>query len=173
MKPYIDLYTRILLIIGGLLISLNYLFGIDLPMNNKLSQFLIVLIVFSTIYNVFNRDFYLPFLGHTVLPLAADGIYGDLIDVKITDLPPDTNVVFWASQEGDLFENPIKAYGKYKNSGIGKTDSNGEIVIKITNPSSYKVSKLGKEVVVKPHVHYRYEYLEYPGMFSKIFTKYI
>lgn len=170
-KPYLDIYSRLLLIIGGIIISTNYILNISVP-NNTIIKIIVWFVLLSTLYNIVNRDFYLPFLGYTAYPQPQKELSGEIINVNIEKLPAETNVIFWASKDSDkTFEDPISAYGKYENSGIGKTDKKGNITIQILKPSAYKVPKFGYKKILHPHIHYRYELKEYPGMFSRVYTQ--
>ena len=80
--------------------------------------------------------------------------------VTLTNLPPNTKVVWWASKAGALKEeaivpSPNLAYNHSQNSGIVKTDEHGTVVIKLHCPVSYAV-RMGTHILPK-HIHYRYE----------------
>lgn len=119
------------------------------------------LIAVSTVYNMLQRDFYLPFLGHTVYPcnvLTPKEPLDASLSVTVTDLTPSVNIVYWASEVVDpsqpekIIDNPWDAYDKYSNSGVTLTDEDGTCVLKIRKPSQYRVPSGFK---LKKHVHFR------------------
>jgi hypothetical protein len=140
--------------------------------NKKLIQFLQMIIGIVGLYYLFNRDYYLPFLGETVMPIKKGEDVLDkkvLVKVELTSLPPNRKIIYWASNENvNTFTNPYEAYKNYQNSGISESDNKGDVTLMITCPGSYKV---GRSKVLNPHLHYRYE-LE-NGLLSRVFTKYV
>jgi hypothetical protein len=162
--------AKLFLVLGGL----NYL--TTSMMNINLFAFLPgkvigVIIGLSALYFLFNRDFYLPFLGPTVMPIIKPQVETpDMIPYTLTNLPPNTTIVYWAADKGDMvFADPISAYSNYANSGISKTDDRGNVTIKIKCPAPYKVGRFWKRQLPQ-HFHYRYE-TSYPGLFSPVFTQ--
>jgi hypothetical protein len=120
------------------------------------------------------QTFFLPFLGECVFPIVQDDnkISSDhLQKILLTDLPPNTRVIYWAAKESNtIFPNPWDAYNSNSYSTISNND--GESHIEIPCPSQYLFSKFGLYNRLLPkHIHYRYELPKYKGMFSKIFTK--
>ena len=177
---YLFMFARLMLLLAALNYALTNLLKIDLityMISNKNIQFTInILIVFIVSMYLFNRDYYLPFLGPTVIPIKEREIVGKLTDVQLTNLPPNTRVLYWAASgnEADTpFSNPVDAYSGYGNSGLAKTDENGKVIIRINCPSDYYVSKFGMNKKLSKHVHYRIESTKYPGLFSSVKTKYI
>lgn len=174
MKMYTNLLARALLILGGinyLLLSLNI---------NLLNKFPIViktiyiLIGLSALYFIFDRDYYLPFLGKSVIPVGPKKSINLALlkKIKLSGLPPNTYVIYWgAIPNTQVIANPLDAYKDYSNSDIGKTDNNGDIIIQLECPSEYMVSKFGITKKLNRHIHYRFELPEYKGMFSKVYTK--
>ena len=136
---YFDLFARLLLVIGGLnyfftsTINVNLFSFIQQPMFVRI---LSTLIGISALYLVFNRDYYLPFLGHTVIPISSRSKPSEnLKQIKLTNLPPNTIVIAWGSQESDkTFENPFEAYGDYVNTDIKTTNDKGEVIIELSCP---------------------------------------
>jgi hypothetical protein len=176
---YILLFAKILLILGAFAYSYSKIFDKDLfSFNQTFANIITVLILGSVIYHVLQRDYYLPFLGPTVIPVPSqtDGLVtGQLVEVSLSDMPANTRVLFWAAKSNldGPWSNPIDAYRGYNNSGLAKTDDQGNVTIKINCPSDYKISKFGFDKNLEKHVHYRYELPKYPGMFSSVKTKYI
>jgi hypothetical protein len=140
---------------------------------NKFISFIVVLIVVaSIIYNLFNRNFYLPFLGWSVYPCGslAEKVPNKADTTVTVQVKPNVNVIYWASEpsanEDDPIDNPWDAYANYDNSGVVKADSTGKAVLQVRNPSSYNVGLMNK--TLKKHVHYRE--CRHPGMLSDIRT---
>jgi len=127
------------------------------------------------IYYLFNRDFYLPFLGETVIPIKnMNNIEDNLLNFKIQNLPPNKRLIYWASRSSDqVIRNPIDAYKGYTNSGITKTDSNGNASLEISCPSDYYVKSFGMDKKIRRHIHYRIESDKFPGLFSSVKTHYV
>ena len=140
---------------------------------NTIIRFIIILTVSSSIiYNSFNQNFYLPFLGQSVYPCGslAEKI-PNKADITVTvQVKPNVNVIYWASEpsaiEKQPIDNPWDAYANYDNSGVVKADSTGKAVLHVRNPSSYQVGLMNK--TLKSHVHYRE--CSHPGMLSDIRT---
>jgi hypothetical protein len=174
---YVLLFAKLLLIIGAFAYSYSKIFDKDLfSFNQTFANTLSVLILGSVIYHVLQRDYYLPFLGPTVIPISdsKNEKSGQLVEVSLSDMPPNTKVLFWAANKSDAtWPNPFDAYRGYNNSGLAKTNDQGNVTIKVNCPSDYNVSKFGFDKNLAKHVHYRYEFPKYPGMFSSVKTKYI
>lgn len=176
---YFEIFSKLLI----LLIVLNYSYAkmynddlMDYIIKNKtiLNVFNIGLIGIA-LYYLFNRDFYLPFLGPAVIPVAKiePQQQENMINVNLNNLPPNTTVIYWASQKSEgTFKDPMIAYKDYLNSGVATSDQLGNINIQISCPSPYYVSKFGiKNKLLKRHVHYRYELPNYKGIYSSVHTK--
>lgn len=140
---------------------------------NKFISFVVVLIVVaSIIYNMFNRNFYLPFLGWSVYPCGslAEKVPNKADTTVTVQVKPNVNVIYWASEPSEIedqpIDNPWDAYANYDNSGVVKADSTGKAVLQVRNPSSYNVGLMNK--TLKRHVHYRE--CRHPGMLSDIRT---
>jgi hypothetical protein len=128
------------------------------------------------LYYLFNRDFYLPFLGQTIIPIKNTNIENPdgVLNFKIQNLPSNTNVIYWASNSSnEVIRNPIDAYKGYTNSGITKTDSYGNASLQISCPSDYYVKSFGMDKKLSQHIHYRIESDKYPGLFSSVKTHYV
>jgi hypothetical protein len=169
---YLDIFARLLLVFGGL----NYLFTAITQKNESMIVRLLMLSVgLSAVYFLFDRDFYLPFLGKCVFPVAENQQKetADLKPVLLSNLPPNTNVVFWAAKRAtstaSQMPNPIDAYSEYANSGIAKTNEKGEVTLQIACPVEYNVHYK----TLRRHIHYRYELPKYRGMFSKVHTHFL
>jgi hypothetical protein len=140
-----------------------------------LSLIIIIAVVATILYYLFDRNFYLPFLGWAVypcgslaekVPLNAD----TSVSIKVS---PGVNVIYWASEpskpEMQPISDPWVAYANYDNSGVVRADANGNAVLRIRSPSSYKVGMFN--TTLKTHVHYRI--CKHPGMLSDIKTVHI
>lgn len=174
---YLLLLARLLLVLGGL----NYLFlaTVNVDIFRYITNPLILRVVFlliglSAALFVFNRDYYLPFLGYAVIPLGPKKPSENLKEIKLSGLPANTTVIAWGSQMGDkIFENPIDAYGDYANTEITKSNDKGEAMVELPCPSEYNVNKFGMTRKLDRHIHYRYQLPKYKGMYSPVFTKYL
>lgn len=176
---YINLIARLLLVLGGLnyfftsAINVNLFSFIQYPIVIRLISLLIGI---SALYFVFNRDYYLPFLGHTAIPVGGPlKPEGDLKAIKLTGLPPNVIVMAWGAQSTDkIFEDPFEAYGDYANTDIKRVNKDGEVIIELPCPSEYYVNKFGiMKRKLDRHIHYRYQVPEYKGIFSRVYTKYL
>ena len=176
---YFEIFSKLLI----LLIVLNYSYAkmynddlMDYIIKNKtISNVFNVGLIGIALYYLFNRDFYLPFLGPAVIPVAKiePQQQENMINVNLNNLPPNTTVIYWASQKSEgTFKDPMIAYKDYLNSGIATSDQLGNVNIKISCPSPYYVSKFGiKKKLLRRHVHYRYELPNYKGIYSSVQTK--
>ena len=140
---------------------------------NKIISFIVILIIVaSIIYNLFDRNFYLPFLGWSVYPCGslAEKVPNKADTTVTIQVKPNVNVIYWASEpssaENQPIDNPWDAYANYDNSGVVKADDTGKAVLHVRNPSSYQVGLMNK--TLKRHVHYRE--CRHPGMLSYIKT---
>lgn len=177
MYPFI--FARALLVTAALAYSLQRLFDLNilsmLESERSVMVAINILIVGSALFHLTSRDYYLPFLGPTIIPVKERETVGKLVDVELTGLTPNSRVLYWASNEseGGHIDNPIDAYRGYSNSGLAKTNINGDVKIRVNCPSTYNVGKFGKNKRLEQHVHYRVESQRFPGLFSRVHTKYI
>lgn len=175
---YLLLLSRFLVILGALSYVLKSIMNIDVLsfINNLIIiRIIVISIGISALYFLFNRDYYLPFLGHTVMPITSSKSSENLTKIKLTGLPSRTTVIVWGSQNKETdFDNPFDAYGSYANTEITQTDENGNVTVELSCPSAYYVNKFGiMRRKLDRHIHYRYELPEYKGLFSRIYTKYL
>lgn len=137
-----------------------------------------MIIIVIGLYWMFNRDYYLPFLGKCAMPpsliqeasqVKVDG----KVPVRLTGLPPNTQILYWAANtvianNKDVL-GPKEAYGiTYKNSGVTFSNELGEAFARVDCPSNYSVGLL--KMQLSKHIHYRYALPEYPGLYSPVFT---
>lgn len=175
--------VRTLLMCAGLFYFALAIYGEDFfkyYVGQQWLQACYVMFGLSGLYVCTDRDYYLPFLGDTVIP---DGLLQPHVkpmsanlQKKLKNLPPYTKVMYWSAEPCEVTETcgvekmPWEAYGDYTNAGIATTDANGDAMIHIRGkPQSYNVPY--KSEVIMPHVHYRYK--KNNGMYSKIFTLYV
>ena len=118
----------------------------------------------SALTLIFQKDFWLPFLGHTVLPLELIPVQDIKQDADTTvqvSAPPKSKVIFWASKKWggamDLSSSvtPWQAYGDFTNSGVVLADDNGVATLKVSKPRAYTVDKALGPKMIPAHVHYR------------------
>lgn len=175
LENYMELKTSIRLeMIGKFLLTVGGIFYANQLFNktNNLSKLLGGVLLLVSIYFMLNRDFYLPFLGKCAIPpnvINKAAISNGDISVKLSGLPPKTQIVYWASlPSSEIINDPQLAYGDYKNSGTIETNENGDATVRIACPGNYSVGTLKK--VLNKHLHYRYALVEYPGLYSRIYT---
>lgn len=177
MQKKIYMVAMIIVLVGALnlgiaaVININLIKKLSETINIDIIRFFYIAVGLSALYLMFNRDTYLPFLGDAVYPCGTlnEKIPNDHTHEVTIKVPPNSNVVYWASepenQELDIIPNPWDAYQKYENSGVVIADNQGNAVIKFRIPKQYKIPS-GR--LLKPHVHYRF--CKSPGMLSKIYT---
>lgn len=155
-------------VVSGIDQSLNSLFGTQWPIDTVVYT----LVAVSALLLMFQRDSWLPFLGHSVMPgslLSESTPSGASKQVTIM-CQPHTRVVYWASDKNDsALPDVFQAYGDFKNAGVTFSDANGQATLRIRDPTPYTVMKGIKTLPV--HVHYRKELS--PGMFGPVHTTFL
>ena len=129
-----------------------------------------IVIGFSGLHLIFNRDSFLPFLGDAAFPCQAlrNRIPSKAdTEVKVR-VPPNSKVVYWASNPSDKILNVNHAYNNYENSGVTTANSDGIAIIKVKSPSAYRVPRTYINKKLDPHIHYRF--CKTPGMLSNVQT---
>ena len=175
---YLVIVSKLLI----LLIVINYGYAkmynddlVDYIIKNKtISNVFNIGIIGIALYYLFNRDFFLPFLGPAVIPVAKiENKIDNMINVNLNNLPPNTTVIYWASEKSEgAFDDYVSAYKDYGNSGIATSDQQGNANIKVVCPATYYITKFGiKKKLLNRHVHYRYELPDYKGIYSSVYTK--
>lgn len=149
-------------------VSFSFLFNKDKSVLN----FLIALL---GLYFISDLTFYLPFLDECYLPMPLAEIksenQNEKVELELNNLPPNTKIVFWAAEKKDVnFPNPLLAYIDTKNLGMSQSDENGNAKVLVHCPGSYFVRN---RKLLPKHIHYRYELKEFPGMYSRVYTKYV
>ena len=175
---YIDIYSKKILIFASINFLIMGLFNINIIelLSNKIHKsitiFIYIIIGLAGIYNIGRRDFYLSFLDKSVYPC------GSLIEKKPVDATikktiktkPNIKVIDWASEyDKNIFEDPYIAYDKYANTGVVKSDNDGNAVLEFRKPQGYNAPYKNK--ILKPHVHYRECF--YEGMLDSVKTLYL
>lgn len=175
----IYIYGILLLILNGIntsvdgVININPLKIATIIISYPLYLAIVVTIGLISLYLLRQRDVYLPFLGDTVIPtsLLKNQIPSNTNVSKIVKVPPNTKVVYWASEPSknkDKLIHAKDAYGDYKNMGVVVSNSKGLATLKVRKPQSYHVTKMFRNKILTPHIHYRY--VKSSGMLSRIET---
>ena len=108
---------------------------------NQWLQIMYFIFGLSGLYVCMDRDYYLPFLGDTVLP---DGLLSQHtspmsanLQHELKNIPPSTKVIYWAAEPCEITETcgvermPWESYSDYTNAGITTSDENGNAIIRI------------------------------------------
>ena len=111
-------------------------------------------VAMSAIVLATNKDFWLPFLGdsvlpHNMVPLKEVKKYDTVVRVAV---PKGAKVAYWAANPHDETPLVTKAYGNFSNSGVVMADDNGIAELKVVKGSGYVVPS-GRYIA--PHIHYR------------------
>ena len=133
---------------------------------------IIYIIIGISGFLLFERDNFLPFLGHSVYPCEPlKESYPENSNIKIKiRTEANKNIIFWASEPNNkILDNPYDAYLDYKNSGVTRSDENGIAILKVRKPSNYYVPM--KPEPLRKHIHYRI--CNGNGMLSRIETIYL
>lgn len=171
---YIHMIASIFLIVG----SINYgacalfdsgLFSVFGPTVEKIIQ---AAIFIAGLCLMFNRNYYLPFLGRTVMPTSVFKPYVQDNPDKTIEIKTNKEtkyVIYWLAQPdkkgGGNPHNYDIAYGDFSNYGISPS-VDGKSTLYIKCPQNYNVSY---NRTLPKHVHYRFIYNS--GMISEIKTK--
>ena len=122
----------------------------------------------------FCRDFYLPFLGETVMPCSVLSVQkpeGADTSAKIL-VAPGAKVMYWAAEpkNEDLkgIQDWRKAYLGFRNAGVAVADANGNVELSVREPQAYSVPMKGK---VDSHIHYRV--CRNDGMMDRVETTFL
>lgn len=164
--------------IGKIIISIglfNYLTSGFFKLNFMGNRILQIIVGVVGLYFIIQRDYYLPFLGETVVPLGNIPLTVSTLqtfnqkttNIQLKDLPRNVKVLYWAAEsDGKSTQNWMDAYNNYSNSGIVMSNSVGQANIQIKCPSQYTVSNK----TLPRHLHYRYELPSKNGILSRVFT---
>ena len=160
-KKLVFKVAMVLLIIGGL----NWLaigaFDVNVVrrvFGEWFADYIYILVGFSAISIMCNRDTYLPFLGPTIVPasvLQDRSPPGATKEVKIITTP-NTKVIYWAAEPANELLKDVQswkeAYKHYDNAGVATANQEGVAILKVRPPQAYNVPIRGK---IENHVHYR------------------
>lgn len=152
---------------------------IKMYLGDKIMNVIYAIFILSGTMTVMDREYYLPFLGDTVIPtglLPSESIpNGANMEVEMT-ITPNTKILYWASEP---CENTLtcgkermawEAYGNLTNGGTATSDDKGYVRFLVRGkPQDYNVPY--KKDVIKPHIHYRE--FKGNGMLGKIMTHYV
>jgi hypothetical protein len=172
--------ASIIILIGAINWGTIGFFGVNLIkqlndytfQNTSFEQVIYILIGLAGVYMLFNRTYYLPFLGKMAFPPSAISLHENNSQntktFNLEDLGDAKMVVYWAAKSGNGVEDHKTAYGDYSNYGVTKVED-GKATIKVECPQNYKVKQFGVfEKQLSKHVHYRT--IHDDGLFSAIRT---
>lgn len=174
---FITIIARFILVFGGLFYLVQAT-GLKINYEGFWYRMIAFIIGLCALYFVFDRDYYLPFLGKSVIPIVGEKVLSDNIkEIKLENLPPNTRILYWAAKSNYPTTGEIdwRVYSDYSNSGVVQSDILGSTNVKIECPVEYNVPYffgLGQKRL-KRHLHYRYEIPGQKGLFSRVYTKYI
>ena len=125
-------------------------------LGSRWAKLVVMVALVGAVYLGFNRDFYLPFLGPTVVPTSVLklGTPSDATVAIAIDAPRNaTHVVYWAAKPSTMaMDNPMAAYRGFNNAGVVAV-AGGRATLRLACPGTYKV---GWGRLMPRHVHYRY-----------------
>lgn len=183
-RVYLFYVCAILLIIGGLNWGLIGAFNLnlvkkinELTFNSIWFENLIYLIVgLSALYIGTNRNFYLPFLGESIivpsLLTQKELLPNSNVTVEV-DGEGAESVMYWASMPINITSESKNlnkwdvAYDHFENSGLVKV-INGKATLRFACPQKYWVDKFGMNKIIDKHVHYKLIYAD--GWTSEVKT---
>ncbi len=139
-----------------------------------LSSVIFTLIGFAGLYFLLQRDYYLPFLGETVMPCSVlEDRTPSGADREVTiQVAPGAKVMYWAAEPSNEDLKTINdwkdAYTKFENVGVTTADDSGNVTLNVRTPQPYTVPFKGR---IEPHIHYRV--CEPRGMIGRVNTVFI
>ena len=158
----IHLVLMVILVVGGLNWGLIGALRFNLVERffgkATVARIIYILVGIAALSVAFSRDFYLPFLGKTLVPCGA-------IKEKIPEgasvmfpirINPGQKVLFWAAEPDteklEGIQTWEEAYLGYENAGVTVADEKGNAVLTVRKPQAYTVPFKG---ALQPHIHYR------------------
>lgn len=154
------------LVVTALLAALQS-FGANVLASNW-ARLVVLIALAGGAYLGLNRDFYMPFLGPTVVPtsLLKLGTPADANVAVSIDTPPNaTHVIYWAAATSTYpTDTASAAYEGFKNAGVVEA-AGGRATMRVACPGTYRV---GWGRVMPRHVHYRYVFSN--GVLSSVRT---
>lgn len=156
--------------VNGIDIIENFANTIKKILNVDVEKTIYLVAALAAIYLATLPNFWLPFLGNSVLPhqlipLKQNKKFDTILKVKV---PKNSKVAYWAANPSDETPFVFKAYGEYNNSGIVMANEDGVAELKVVKGSGYNVPS-GR--YIQPHVHYRV-LNEGNGMMGPVKTEY-
>lgn len=150
--------AALLLVIGGIKMGLSGLDGSVTVMGYRVPTAFLLLVGVAALGVAFCRDFYLPFLGESVMPCSVlEPKVPENADTEVKVLvKPGDKVLYWASEPANESMKELKdwrhAYLGYKNAGVAIADADGFAALQVRHPQPYTVPMKGN---LEAHVHYR------------------
>lgn len=152
-----------LLVIGGMNWGIVALTGNDIiskffGRGSVIARAIFFIVALAAVAVVFQRDFYLPFLGETHIPCSVlQEITPKDADIVVpVHVSPNTKVLYWAAEpakeELKQLNNYEQAYSEYKNAGVAISDDDGNLGLQTRSPQPYTVPMKG---ALPSHIHYR------------------
>ena len=161
-KKYLELLlqkvTLSALIFGALICLAMSLFDFNPLSFGPFMRTLLFLIGIAGIFHMFSRDFYLPFLGETVMPCSGlEDRTPSGADTTVTvHVTSNAKLIYWAAEpEADQLKQIQDwklAYSAFKNIGVTTADQTGTATLSVRKPQAYTVPFKGR---LEPHIHYR------------------
>jgi uncharacterized membrane protein YuzA (DUF378 family) len=152
--------TILLLVLLGAINTSMGLFDIDpidwlgYKTSDWVSIVLYLVILLATLNVLFDRNFYLPFLGKTIFPcnVLRENIPDNVTKLVEVDTRPNTFIIYWAAEPSDTDNRDWdEVYVDYTNAGVVRSDENGIAKMFVRSPTGYEVP-VGK---LDSHIHYR------------------
>lgn len=147
-----------LLIAGSLLCLAMAVFDYNPLSAGPLMRTVLFIIGIAGILHMFRRDFYLPFLGETVMPCAGlEDRVPSGADTSVTvQVSPNAKLLYWAAEPAAEELKNIQdwklAYAAFSNAGVTTADQSGSATLEVRKPQAYSVPFKGR---LEPHIHYR------------------
>lgn len=142
-------------------------FGADV-MHSQWVRLVVLVSLVGAVYLGLNRDFYMPFLGPTIVPtsLLKTGTPSDATVSVSIDAPRNaTHVMYWAATPSTTPQSEaMSAYSGFKNAGVVEV-AGGRATLRVACPGTYRV---GWGRLLPRHLHYRYIYAN--GAMSSVKT---
>ena len=148
----------LLLVVGGIKMGVAGFKGDVNVMGHKVPVIFLIAVGAAALSVAFARDFYLPFLGETLMPCSVlEPKVPENADTEVKVLVKSGDkVLYWASEPANEGMETVKdwrhAYLGYKNAGVAVADDDGFATLKVRHPQPYTVPTMGK---LDAHVHYR------------------
>lgn len=176
-KIYLHFISMILVISGGIIWGSIGLIGKNpfAILNSKKyipDNIFYTLIGLSAGYLLINRDAFLPFLSHGIIPCSVLSVSEPMDWDTEVELPVSEGnmVIYWAADSKNKFSSipDVSQAYSYNNSGVTMSQGNYAIA-RIKYPTKYTVNRFGIKKEQIPHIHYRYCKKNEP-ILSKVFS---